>query len=301
LRIDRFTLTIVALNCATPAALLGWDAASGGLGPDPVKFSIHTTGLLALIFLLLTLAVTPAARISGFWQLGRLRRLLGLCSFFYAALHAYLFYAFDRSGNLGDTLVEILNRRYLWVGALALAMMAPLAATSTDAMVRRLGGRRWKRLHRLVYVIAVAAVLHYYMQVKADTTWPLAFAGVLGMLLAYRGGESLRKRLSRARRGPVAAPAPARVPAAAIATITFERSGKSVALEGDQTVLEAAESAGVAIAYDCRSGTCGTCKVRLISGQVAMDCEAALEPADREQNLILSCQARCQGPVVLEA
>jgi ferredoxin-NADP reductase/DMSO/TMAO reductase YedYZ heme-binding membrane subunit len=186
MKIDRFTRVIVLLNCIVPVTLLGWDAWHGNLGANPVNFAIRTTGMLSLIFLVASLAVTPASRITGWGWLGQFRRMLGLNAFFHTALHFLLFFAFDRAASFGDTASEILLRPYLMVGTVGLILMAPLAATSTNAMIKWLGPTRWKALHRLAYVAAAAGSLHYYMLVKADVSQPTAFATVLGVLLLYR-------------------------------------------------------------------------------------------------------------------
>jgi ferredoxin-NADP reductase/DMSO/TMAO reductase YedYZ heme-binding membrane subunit len=212
MKIDRFTKSVVLLNCVVPVALLGWDAWGGHLGANPVNFAIRTTGTLSLLFLLLSLTVTPASRITGWGWLGQFRRMLGLNAFFHTALHFLLFFAFDRAASVSDTASEILMRPYLMVGTFGLVVMMPLAATSTNTMIKRLGPTRWKVLHRLAYVAAAAAALHYYLLVKADVSQPIAFASVLGMLLLYRLGAhytQLRADAWKYRFAPPAAP-PAR-------------------------------------------------------------------------------------------
>jgi glycine betaine catabolism B len=184
--IGRFTKAVVVLNCTVPAILLGWDAFQGRLGANPVNFAIRTTGLLCLIFLMLSLTVTPASRLLKLSWLGQFRRVMGLYAFFHAALHFSLFFLFDRSGNVGDTLSEIGMRPYLLVGIIGLLIMVPLAVTSTNRMIQRLGPKRWKLLHRTAYIASIAGVLHFYMLVKADTTRPLVVAAILGVLLGYR-------------------------------------------------------------------------------------------------------------------
>ena len=186
MKVDRFTKTVVLLNCTVPVALLGWDAWGGQLGANPVNFAIRTTGILSLIFLVLSLAVTPVSRITGYGWLGQFRRMLGLYAFFHAALHFLLFFGFDRAANVRDTASEIVKRPYLMVGVIGLIVMVPLAVTSTNGMIRRLGPARWKALHRLAYIAATAGALHFYMLVKADTTRPIAFAAALGILFLYR-------------------------------------------------------------------------------------------------------------------
>jgi methionine sulfoxide reductase catalytic subunit len=148
--------------------------------------AIHTTGMMALIFLMLTMAVTPVRKFTGWNWLLFSRRVFGLYAFFYACIHFLLFFSLDRSFSLSGTLLEMVKRKYLIVGGTALLVMVPLAITSTNAMIKRLGGRRWRVLHRLAYVAAVAGVIHYYMQVKADVRQPLVFAAVLAILLGYR-------------------------------------------------------------------------------------------------------------------
>jgi ferredoxin-NADP reductase/DMSO/TMAO reductase YedYZ heme-binding membrane subunit len=182
----RFAKFLVLLNCAVPVALLGLDALRDELGANPVNFAIRTTGLLALIFLLLSLTTTPVGRITGWHWLTHFRRTLGLYAFFHALLHFFIFFAFDRVLSVTSTLSEMLVRPYLTVGAAGLVMMVPLAATSTNGMIKRLGSARWKRLHRLAYFAAIAGVVHYYMLVKADVRQPIAFATVLTALLAFR-------------------------------------------------------------------------------------------------------------------
>ncbi len=186
LKVDRFTKTVVLLNCTVPVALLGWDAWVGQLGSNPVNFAIRTTGILALIFLVLSLSVTPASRLTGFGWLGQFRRMLGLYAFFHAALHFLLFFGLDRAASVPDTVSEIAKRPYLLVGIVGLVVMVPLAVTSTNGMIKRLGPARWKALHRLAYVAATAGALHFYMLVKADTRRPIGFAAALGILFFYR-------------------------------------------------------------------------------------------------------------------
>ncbi|MDR3456987.1 MAG: sulfoxide reductase heme-binding subunit YedZ [Verrucomicrobiae bacterium] len=190
----RFARLLVLVNCAVPAALLGWDAWHHQLGANPVNFAILTTGLLALIFLILTLAVTPLRKVSGWNWIIFARRTLGLYAFFYASLHFLIFFAFDRSFSVSGTLSEMLKRQYLIFGSLGLFVMVPLAVTSTNAMIKRLGGKRWRALHRLAYVAAIAGVIHYYMQTKKDVRQPLVFMALLALLLAYRLVEYWRQR-----------------------------------------------------------------------------------------------------------
>ena len=160
----------------------------GGASSAPTRSTSPSgrPGCSRSIFLILTLLVTPVSRIARWSWLGQFRRMLGLCAFFHASLHFLIFFGFDRGASASGTLSEIIKRPYLMVGTIGLVLMVPLAATSTDGMIRRLGGKRWKMLHRLAYVVAVAGVVHYYMLVKADVTQPVAFAVALAVLLGYR-------------------------------------------------------------------------------------------------------------------
>ena len=184
----RFAKLLVIVNAAVPAVLLAWDSLNHNknLGANPAHFLILTTGMLALIFLLLTLLVTPLRKISGWNWIIFSRRTLGLYAFFYASLHFLIFFSLDRGFSVSGTLSEMVKRKFLIVGSIGLLVMVPLAVTSTNAMIKRLGGKRWRTLHRLAYVAAIAGALHYYMQVKADVRQPLAFAAVLAVLLGYR-------------------------------------------------------------------------------------------------------------------
>jgi len=210
----RFAKFLVLLNCTVPVALLGLDALRDELGANPVNFAIRTTGLLAVIFLLLSLTTTPVGGITGWHWLTHFRRTLGLYAFFHALLHFALFFMFDRALSVTSTLSEMLVRPYLTVGAAGLLMMVPLAATSTNGMIKRLGSTRWKRLHRLTYFAAVAGVVHYYMLVKADVRQPVAFATVLTGLLGFRlishyrrsAAQNRTKQVSGAAAAPTAKP-----------------------------------------------------------------------------------------------
>lgn len=169
-----------------PATLLALDAWRGQLGVNDVNFAIRTTGLLGLVFLTLALVITPLRRLTGMTWLIAARRNLGVLGFAYIAAHFAIFFAFDRGGDVGSTLTEIVERVYLWFGTGALVIMIPLAITSTDGMVSRLGAKRWKRLHRLAYVAVLFGVIHYYLLVKADVTKPLVFSIVFGGLMLVR-------------------------------------------------------------------------------------------------------------------
>jgi DMSO/TMAO reductase YedYZ heme-binding membrane subunit len=186
LKDPQFAKAVVFINSAVPLAILAWDGYQGQLGANPTLFAIHTTGMLALIFLLLSLTVTPARKITGWNWLSHFRRMLGLYAFFYGCVHLSTYFVFDVSLSFSKLVEETIKRRFIMFGMIALLLMVPLAITSTNAMIKRLGAARWKRLHRLVYYSAIAGVIHYYLFAKADVRLPLIFAGILGLLLMYR-------------------------------------------------------------------------------------------------------------------
>ena len=162
------------------------------LGADPVKKLEHECGKWALNFLLITLAVTPLRHLANLPHLPRLRRMLGLFAFFYVLLHFAVYLCLDLEFNFRTLFTDIAKRPYITIGFLALLLLIPLAVTSTNRMMRRLG-RRWQKLHRLVYVIAVLGVWHFYWQVKRDIREPLIYAGILAILLIYRWVRSRRR------------------------------------------------------------------------------------------------------------
>lgn len=192
----RFLQTLLIVNGAIPALLLGWDAWQGQLGTHPQEFAIRTTGSLTLIFLTLTLTVRPLMEWLRVPALSGLRRTAGLFSFFYALLHLTAYSWFDKELQVRAIVADTLERPFIFLGMAAFLLLLPLAVTSTRAMVRRLGGQRWRRIHWAVYPAACAGVVHYYLLVKADTTYPLGFGLAIGLLLAYR---LLRRRLQRHR------------------------------------------------------------------------------------------------------
>ncbi len=173
------------------------------LGADPVKKLEHECGKTALNLLLITLSVTPVRNLTGLPQLLRLRRMLGLFAFFYAVVHFTIYLVLDLELNFRMLGADIVKRPYITIGFTALLLLLPLALTSTNAMMRRLGAR-WQRLHRLIYLIAALGVWHFYWQVKRDVREPLTYLGILALLLAYR---LLRWQLRRLSRGTTAADA----------------------------------------------------------------------------------------------
>ena len=181
-----FPKLVVFINSVIPLALLLWDLSRNRVGPNPLEFATRTTGMLTLIFLCLTLAVTPLRKIFGINSLVKFRRMLGLFAFFYGALHLLTYIWFDRWFNLLSAAEDVAQRPFILVGMTAFVLMVPLAITSTNRMVKRLGGKTWARLHRLAYVAAIAGVVHFWMLVKSDTRLPLTFAFIVFFLLGYR-------------------------------------------------------------------------------------------------------------------
>jgi sulfoxide reductase heme-binding subunit YedZ len=191
----KFYKLVVFVNCLVPLALMGWDWRRGQAGANPLDFVTRTTGTLTLVFLVLTLAVTPLRKLSGVQWLVRFRRMLGLYAFFYGSLHLLTYVWFDKAFDFAAIGQDVVRRWFILVGMLAFFSMAPLAITSTDKMIKRLGGKRWQKLHRLTYLSAVAGVFHFYLLVKSDIRKPLLFAATIGLLLGYRLFISFSKRL----------------------------------------------------------------------------------------------------------
>lgn len=182
----RFNKLLLWLNALVPIALLGYDAVSGQLGANPVEFFLRTTGVLTLVLLLVTLSVTPLRKITGNNQLIKYRRVLGLFAFFYGMVHLITYFVFDRGGSLSGTVSDVAQRPFIAFGMLAFFLMIPLVLTSTNASIKRLGGKRWQLLHRLIYVTAIFGVIHFWMIVKSDIRYPALFGLVLAGLLGYR-------------------------------------------------------------------------------------------------------------------
>ena len=176
---------LVFIACLTPFMLLAYDAVSGGLGANPLDRVTDATGEWALRFLLITLAIVPLRRVTGWSALQRFRRQLGLFAFFYATLHFVTWLWLDQGLAITNIAADIVKRPFITVGFLAWLLLVPLVLTSTRGMLRRLG-RRWQQLHRAVYLVAVLAVLHYLWLIKADLLEPLLYAGLLGVLLLLR-------------------------------------------------------------------------------------------------------------------
>lgn len=181
-----FPKLTVFVNSLVPLVLLLWDLYNKRVGPNPLDFATRTTGMLTLIFLSLTVAVTPLRKIFGINSLVKLRRMLGLFAFFYGSLHLLTYIWFDRLFNLASVGQDVVRRPFILAGMTAFLLMVPLAITSTNKMVKRLGGKRWAKLHKLVYLAAMAGVVHFWMLVKSDTRLPWTFGFIVLFLLGYR-------------------------------------------------------------------------------------------------------------------
>lgn len=190
---SRFHRQLFVVNGILPALLILIDGWRGNLGANPVEFVTRATGVLTLVFLVITLMVTPLRKIFGWNWLLKQRRLIGLYAFFYGVAHLLTYLAYDRGWQLQTVVDDVYKRPFIAIGMFGFLLMVPLAVTSTNAMIKKLGGKRWNQLHRLTYVITIAGVLHYYMIVKSDITYPLFFAIVVAVLLAYRVVTGLKK------------------------------------------------------------------------------------------------------------
>lgn len=189
-----FVAALAPFLLLTLRGLNSWQGRSFNLGANPIEFITRDLGDCTLIFLLITLAVTPVRRIIGWQWLIKLRRMLGLFAFFYVSLHFVTYIWLDQFFDLHDIVKDVIKRPFITVGFLAFVCLIPLAATSTNGMARRLGGKRWQALHRLVYAIAVLGVVHYWWLVKRDIREPLLYGAILAVLLGVRIYWKLQKR-----------------------------------------------------------------------------------------------------------
>jgi len=188
---------IIWVLCLAPLAWLVYRAVFGGLSANPIDDITDTTGQWALRLLLVSLAVTPVRRLTGWNGVIQWRRLLGLFAFFYVALHLSTYVVLDQFFDVAAIVADIAKRRYITVGLAGFLLLLPLAITSTTAWIRRLGGRRWQRLHRLVYVAAVCGVIHLLWIVKGDDLRePAVYGAILALLLGIRVWYAYRKRAS---------------------------------------------------------------------------------------------------------
>jgi sulfoxide reductase heme-binding subunit YedZ len=191
---NKWTKVPVFLLCLTPFGILVWQALTGNLGPDPVATLQHTTGDWTLRFLVLTLCITPLRKLLHLPELIRFRRMLGLFAFFYACCHFLVYLGPDQNFSLSGMLKDVAKRPFITVGFTALVLLIPLALTSTAGWIRRLGGRRWQMLHRLIYVSAICGVIHYLWLVKSAIYRPVAYGIIVGILLLWRVLDWLARR-----------------------------------------------------------------------------------------------------------
>src|SRR5258706_3613629 len=205
MRVSRALKELLFLACLTPAVLPAIKLRNPiELGPNPVEMLEHTTGDWAIWFLLTTLSITPLRKLLNFPKLILFRRMLGLFAFFYALSHFTIFLYYDNAFDWAALLKDLTKRPFIMVGFSALVLLTPLAITSTTGWIRRLGGKNWQRLHRLIYVPSALAVIHFYLLVKSDVREPLLYGGIWAVLMLFRLWTSLSKRMKRA-------PAPVRV------------------------------------------------------------------------------------------
>jgi len=184
---------LVFIACLIPLARLVWFSLHDGLGANPIEFITRSTGTWTLTFLLITLSITPLRKLTRQPWLIQLRRMLGLYAFFYACLHFTTYIWLDQFFDLSAIYKDVLKRPFISIGFAGFVLLIPLALTSTNAIIKRLGGKNWQRLHRLVYLIAIGGAIHYWWLVKKDITQPAIYAAVLAALLGYRVAIWLRK------------------------------------------------------------------------------------------------------------
>ncbi len=182
----RWIKPVIFLACLGPLGWVAWKAFHGMLGANPIEVITHATGDWTLTFLLVTLSITPLRKLTRqYWLIG-LRRMFGLYAFFYGTLHLTTYVWLDKFFNVHEMLADVAKRRFITAGLMAFVLMIPLALTSTKGWIRRIGGKRWQALHRLIYFSAAAGVIHYIWLVKADLRKPLQYASMLAVLMVYR-------------------------------------------------------------------------------------------------------------------
>jgi sulfoxide reductase heme-binding subunit YedZ len=191
---NKWTKVPVFLLCLAPLAILVWRGLTAKLGANPVEFIQHTTGDWTLRFLVITLCITPLRKLLKLPDLIRFRRMLGLFAFFYACLHFLTYLGPDQSFDLDAMWKDVAKRPFITVGFTAFVLLIPLALTSTAGWIRRLGGRRWQLLHRLIYISAICGVIHYYWLVKSAVLRPLTYGAIVAVLLLWRLGDWFIRR-----------------------------------------------------------------------------------------------------------
>jgi sulfoxide reductase heme-binding subunit YedZ len=193
----QFARLLVFLNCVVPLVMLAWNYRTQHLGYNPNEYLLRTTGMLALVFLLLSLAVTPLRRITGLNLFGQFRRMVGLYAFFYTALHVGMYLWLDREWDWYNVPGDVWQRPFILFGMAGFLMMVPLALTSTAGAVKRMGAKRWKRLHMLVYGAGAAGVVHYFLRTKVVEAKPVAFLAALAVLLGFRAAWAVWTKRGR--------------------------------------------------------------------------------------------------------
>jgi methionine sulfoxide reductase heme-binding subunit len=191
---NKRTKLPVFLLCLVPLGVLIWRALTGNLGANPVEFIQHATGDWTLRFLIITLCITPFRKLLYLPDLIRFRRMIGLFAFFYACLHFLTYLGPDQSFDLAAMWKDVYKRPFITVGFAAFVLLIPLALTSTAGWIRRLGGRRWQMLHRLIYISAICGVIHYYWLVKSAVLRPLTYGAIVAVLLLWRLGDWFTRR-----------------------------------------------------------------------------------------------------------
>jgi methionine sulfoxide reductase heme-binding subunit len=194
----------VFLLCLVPIGIVGWRALHHDLTANPIEFITHATGDWTLRFLIIALAITPLRKILGLPELIRFRRMLGLFAFFYACLHFSTYLVLDKFFDMSEIWKDVIKRRFITVGFAAFLLLIPLAITSTKGWIRRLGGKRWQALHRLIYISAILGVIHYYWLVKSAVIRPLTYGAILSVLLLIRIVVWFTRRRATAPAVPVA-------------------------------------------------------------------------------------------------
>ena len=199
----RWSKILVFLLCLVPLSRLAWRAWNQDLTANPIEYVTHFTGDWTIRLIVATLAVTPLRKLLRLPDLIRFRRMIGLFAFFYGSLHFLTWLGIDKFFDWNEIVKDFTKRPFIMAGLVAFLSMLPLALTSTTGWIRRLGGRRWQMLHRLIYISAIAAVVHYYWLVKSDIRLPVLYGSLVALLLAYRIAAWA---LARRRRTPAAIP-----------------------------------------------------------------------------------------------
>jgi sulfoxide reductase heme-binding subunit YedZ len=194
-----FAKFVLLINGLVPLAMLSWDAQQHQLGANPTNEAIHITGVMAIIFLSLTLSITPVRKATGWNWLSHFRRMLGLYAFFYALIHLSIYFAFQRGFSVIGVIQDVGKRPFIFFGMGALLLMIPLAITSTNGMIKALGAKKWKRLHQLVYIVAISAAIHFWMYGKVVGVGQRLYVAVLALLLGWRIVLWLRSRTRNSR------------------------------------------------------------------------------------------------------